>query len=214
MRLDRAALSLSLIVALSACSSAYYGVLEQLGKEKRHILQDRVEAGQTAQEEAQQQFETTYDAFKTVTRYDGGDLEDFYEKMDANLSECEERAQDVRDRIESIEEVSNDLFQEWSSEIELISNPKLRRQSQATLRESEERYDRMISAMQNASAKMDPVITAFRDQVLFLKHNLNARAVASLESNVLEIESDVQALIRDLQKAITEAERFLDTMPS
>ena len=207
-------LALGVLGTLVGCSSAYYGMMEQLGKEKRHILQDRVEAGQEAQEEAQQQFETTYEAFKTVTRYDGGDLETFYEKMDADLSECEERADEVRDRIDSIEEVSSDLFQEWSSEIELISNAKLRRQSQTTLRESEERYDRMISAMQKAASKMEPVITAFRDQVLFLKHNLNARAVAALESNVLEIESEVQALIRDMQNAISEAERFLDTMPT
>lgn len=207
-------LVLGVLGTLVGCSSAYYGMMEQLGKEKRHILQDRVEAGQEAQEEAQQQFETTYEAFKTVTRYDGGDLETFYEKMDADLSECEERADEVRARIDSIEEVSSDLFQEWSSEIELISNAKLRRQSQTTLRESEERYDRMISAMQKAASKMEPVITAFRDQVLFLKHNLNARAVAALESNVLEIESEVQALIRDMQNAISEAERFLDTMPT
>ncbi len=213
LRTSSLLLLLTLIVQVSGCTSAYYGVMEQFGREKRHILKDRVEAGQEAQEEAQQQFETTYDAFKTVTRYDGGDLEDFYDKMESDFEECEARAQDVRDQIDSIEQVSGDLFTEWESEIDQISNHNLRGRSQDALRESQERYDRMIAAMQTASAKMDPVITAFRDQVLFLKHNLNARAVASLETNVLEIESEVRALINDMQAAITEAERFLASMP-
>lgn len=203
----------SLALSMSACSSAYYGVMEQFGKEKRHILKDRVEAGQEAQEKAQHQFETTYDAFKNVTKYDGGDLEEFYDEMESDFEACEDRANTVRDRITAIEQVSDDLFGEWESEIEQISNSGLRRRSQDTLRESQERYDRMITAMQKASNKMDPVITAFRDQILFLKHNLNARAVASLETNVAEIQSEVDALIQDMQAAIVEAQRFLDTVP-
>lgn len=207
------AVAILLLASLTACSSAYYGVMEQLGKEKRHILKDRVEAGQEAQEAAQQQFETTYQAFKSVTGYDGGDLEDFYDEMESDFSECEERAQDVRDRIRSIEEVSGDLFSEWESEIDQISNADLRRRSQDTLRESQQNYDRMIRAMEKAAAKMEPVLTAFRDQVLFLKHNLNARAVASLETNVAEIQNEVDALIADMQAAIVEAQRFLESVP-
>lgn len=206
-------LAILLLTTLTACTSAYYGVMEQLGKEKRHILKDRVEAGQEAQEEAQKQFETTYAAFKSVTKYDGGDLETFYDEMESDFEACESRAQNVRDRIDAIEQVSGDLFREWESEIDQISSADLRRRSQDTLRVSQERYDKMITAMQTASAKMDPVITAFRDQVLFLKHNLNARAVASLETNVAEIQSEVDALIRDMQTAITEAQRFLETVP-
>ena len=207
-------LVLAALLPLGGCTSAYYGMMEQIGIEKRHILRDRVEAGQEAQEEAQQQFETTYETFKTVTRYDGGDLEDFYDQMEAQFEDCEARAQEVRDRIDSIEQVSGDLFNEWASEIDRISNANLRRQSEETLRDSQKRYDRMIRAMQRAADKMDPVITAFRDQVLFLKHNLNARAVASLETNVAEIEGEVDALIREMEAAITEAQRFLETMPS
>lgn len=212
--MKRALVSIAFLLAsLTACSSAYYGVMEQLGKEKRHLLKDRVEEGQESQEAAQQQFETTYQAFKSVTRYDGANLEDFYDKMESDFEDCETRAQDVRDRIQSIEAVSGDLFREWEFEIEQISNEDLRRRSQDTLRSSQQRYDRMIHAMEKASAKMEPVLTAFRDQVLFLKHNLNARAVASLETNVAEIQSEVDALIADMQAAVIEAQRFLESVP-
>ena len=71
-------------------------------------------------------------------------------------------------------------------------------------------YEKLIAAMKRAESKMPPVLNAFRDQVLFMKHSLNARAIAALEGTVGEIESDVASLIRDIDASIKEAESFLD----
>jgi hypothetical protein len=59
---------------------------------------------------------------------------------------------------------------------------------------------------------MEPVLAALRDRVLFLKHNLNARAIASLKSERDVIKTDVAALIRDMNKSIDEADRFIKAM--
>jgi hypothetical protein len=56
------------------------------------------------------------------------------------------------------------------------------------------------------------VLAGFRDQVLFLKHNLNAKAIASLQSNVLAIEDDIAVLIRDMEASIKEADEFIHTL--
>ena len=40
------------------------------------------------------------------------------------------------------------------------------------LAETKRQYSQLISAMKRAERKMNPVLTAFNDQVLFLKHNL------------------------------------------
>jgi hypothetical protein len=196
----------------SGCSSAYYAALEQLNIEKRHILESRVEKSQKDQQAVQEEFQTTFELFKEVTGYDGGDLERFYTRMQTQLDRSEERAQQLRDRIESIERVAVDLFSEWGEEIGEISDARLRRQSERSLRDTRSRYDQMIAAMQRAESKMDPVLTAFRDQVLFLKHNLNASAIASLQASTREIETDVAALIREMQTSIREAQSFLAAM--
>ena len=67
----------------------------------------------------------------------------------------------------------------------LVRLPMLQRQ----LRETQRSYGEMMSAMDRVASSMDPVLAAFRDQVLVLKHNLNAVAIASLEgeSAILEI---------------------------
>jgi hypothetical protein len=66
--------------------------------------------------------------------------------------------------------------------------------------------------MKAAEAKMDPVLAAFKDQVLFLKHNLNARAIASLQDTVGRVESDVQRLVAEMEASINEANTFIQQM--
>lgn len=202
---------LALLVAATAagCSSIYYDTMERFGYQKRHILADRVEDGRDAQHEAQEQFESAFQRFKTATSFEGGDLEDTYEGLDREYQRSEERAEAVREKIRSIEQVAGDLFAEWEDEISQISRADLRRRSSSQLTQTRARYERLIAAMKRAERKMDPVLTAFRDQVLFLKHNLNASAIASLESDSAEIQNEVDALVRDMQKSIAEADAFL-----
>ena len=201
-----------LVVAFAltgGCRSIYYDTMERFGKEKRHILVDRVEGGKEDQLEAQEQFKTTLERFKEVTRFDGEDLESLYGDLADELETCEARADDVTDRIGSIEQVAGDLFAEWETELEQISNASLRSDSRSKLDSTRGHYERYIGAMRVAESSMEPVLTAFRDQVLFLKHQLNARAIESLAGSVAEIEADVEALLADIQKAIEEADQFL-----
>ncbi len=209
-----APLLVGLALASCACQPVYYDVMERFGVQKRHILVDRVEEGREDQEEAREQFQTTLQRFKEATGFEGGDLEDLYDDLSREYERSEARAEDVRARIRSIEDVASDLFSEWEDEIGEISSADLRRRSAEQLRRTRERYGRMIAAMKRAEQRMGPVLVAFRDQVLFLKHNLNARAIASLEGNVVQIEADVERLVAEMEAAIREANAFVDAMES
>jgi len=203
----------ALLVALCAsCSSAYYRVMETLGKEKRHILTDRVEKGRDNQQKAKEQFASAYEQFKAVTGFKGGKLEDAYDKLKRELDRSESRADAVRDSIRSIDRVAGDLFAEWRAEIKQMQNPDLRRRSEQNLAATEQRYAGLIAAMRRSAEKMEPVLQAFRDHVLFLKHNLNAQAIASLQGQVAAIGNDVAALIRDMEASIKEANSFINTL--
>jgi ElaB/YqjD/DUF883 family membrane-anchored ribosome-binding protein len=200
------------LLLLAACSSAYYSVMEGFGVEKREILKDRVLEGRDDQQEAKDQFQTTLDAFKAATGFDGGNLEDTYDDLKRELSRCEDRAEAVTDNIASIERVANDLFTEWEAEAEAYSSEDLRARSHGLLTDTRQRYGQLMDAMRRSESKMEPVLAGFRDQVLFLKHNLNAKAIASLQSNVLAIEDDIAVLIRDMEASIKEADEFIHTL--
>lgn len=202
----------ALTASVGGCTQAYYSAMEKVGQHKRDILRGRIEAGREDQEEAQEQFQTTYERFAEVAHYDGGDLEPIYNRLNDEFERSEARAADVSERIESIERVAADLFTEWEDEIQLLNKPSYRANSERSLRETKGRYGQLISAMKRAESKMPPVLDAFRDQVLYLKHSLNAQAVAALEGTLVEIESDVASLISDIDVSIQEAENFLSQL--
>jgi hypothetical protein len=206
------AVSVLLLAATSACRSGYYDVMETFGVHKREILADRVEEGRESQAKAKAEFQSALKAFQSTTGFRGGKLEELYEELNDHYEDCDARVKDVKDRIEAIEQVAGDLFEEWKKEIREIQDAKLRSQSERTLADTRARYAQLLAAMQKASSKMDPVLVSLRDHVLFLKHNLNAQAVASLAGNVAAIEGDVAGLVREMENAIAEADAFLKSM--
>lgn len=186
--------------------------MEKFGVHKRDILVDRVQDGREDQQQAKEQIQKTLDVFKELTGFDGGELEEMYQRMKVEYERSENRAEDVRDRIDSIESVASALFEEWQGEISEMESANLRKRSQEMLDDTKTRYSALIGKMQAAEEKMGPVLKTFSDHVIFLKHSLNAQAIASLRDTALEIEDDVSALIADMQSSIDEADAFIAAM--
>ncbi|MCB1684300.1 MAG: DUF2959 domain-containing protein [Pseudomonadales bacterium] len=206
------ALLLTAGVCFTGCSGAYYGAWEKLGVHKRDILVERVEAASEAQEAAKEEFRSAYQQFASVVQVSPSRLQSTYESLQEVYDDASERADKVTDRIDAVESVSEALFDEWQDEIRLISSDSLRSRSASQLKASRRQYSDLIRAMRRAEAKMAPVLDAFRDQVLFLKHNLNARAIASLKGELVGIEKDVAALIRDMEASIEKSQKFIEDM--
>lgn len=201
-----------LSLLLVACQSAYYDAAEQMGYHKRDILVDRVEDSRDAQQEAEEQFQSALEQLTELTNFDGGDLEDMYEAMVEEYDDSVAAADLVRERIKAVDHVAEALFEEWQDEIGQYSNARLKADSQTKLRETRRRYDGMITALRKSEAKMAPVLTALNDNVMYLKHNLNARAVASLKVEFGAIEDDIEALILEMRKAIASSDEFIQSM--
>ncbi len=197
---------------LAGCASTGIAVREKLGTPKREQLVDRVDETRDAQENAKEQFASTLDELKALSEFDGGELENAYSRLKKQLDRAEDRADKVSSKIKSVERVGNALFGEWEEELEEYSTESLRRASERQLDETRDAFGEVLVAMKAAENKMGPVLNAFSDQVLFLKHNLNARAIASLDDTLIELESEIAALIADMEASIDEANSFIDEM--
>jgi len=196
--------------ALMSCDSMYYKTWEQFGYEKRDLFVASVEDASESQAEAKEQFQSALDEFLAVTGAEGGELEAAYRGLNAELSDSEAAAQRVSDRVDDVADVAGALFTEWESELEQYTNADLRRASERTLRETRQSYEQMIAAMRRTESKMEPILVKFRDNVLFLKHNLNAQAVAALSGISEDLKVEVAALISDMEASIAEAEQFIN----
>lgn len=205
---------LLLITIVFGCQTAYYAAWEKLGKEKRHLLKDHVEDTRAEQEKASEEFRDVLTRIRTLYGFDGGNLEDFYEKLRDDYETCMERADQVRERVETVDEIASDLFEEWEDEIDEITNQKFKSQSRESLRDARDRYARLYRAMNKAAKRMHPVLRNLQDYVLYLKHNLNAQAVGALRQEMGDIETEVESLLRDIRRSIDEAEDFLKSFES
>ncbi|MFY0676328.1 MAG: DUF2959 domain-containing protein [Neptuniibacter sp.] len=201
-----------LITTLTGCQTAYYSAMEQVGVHKRDILVDRVEEARESQADAQEQFKDALEQFKSVVAFDGGELDKIYNQLQAEYDDSVDAADDVSSRIRKVEQVSEDLFEEWEDELDQYTNQKFRSQSAAKLRTTKVRYKELIRSLKNAEKRMPPVLNALQDNVLYLKHNLNARAIGSLKSEYKGIKSNIDLLIRDMEKAIQDSDRFIQQM--
>lgn len=212
MRFPRPLATFALLVLFTGCQKTYYSAWEKLGYEKRDILVSRVEKARDDQQTAKEQIKTTLQQFQEVTGFQGGDLEAKYKKLDAAYLKAESRAEDVRKRIGAVESTANAMFSEWKDELKQYKSEQLRSSSQQQLDQTKARYNELIGIMKQAANKMDPVLAAFKDQVLFLKHNLNAQAIASLQGTAGQIQTDVASLIKDMEASIAEANEFINSM--
>ena len=197
---------------LSGCATASYNIQERFGIEKRDILVGRVESVAESQTEAKEEFVDALEAFRAVVSVDGGELENVYDDLNRAHKRAESKADDVRARVKSVKRVSNDLFREWEGELNQYSDAGLRRASERQLRETQARYDVLVDKMDAATDSMDPVLTVFNDRVLYLKHNLNARAIAALNTETATLEGDVARLIADMEQSIAAADAFIAEM--
>lgn len=200
------------LLFLTGCSSTYYSAMEKLGYAKRDLLVSRVESAQKSQEQTKEQFRSALEQFRSVVQFDGGKLEERYESLRTELERSEDQANKVRERIAAVENVADALFREWKNELDDYHSAALRRDSERKLDTTQDRYAQLLRAMKKAESKLDPVLNPLRDQVLFLKHNLNARAVSSLQSELGQVETNVDVLVADLENSIREADQFINEL--
>jgi len=200
------------LILIAGCRSAYYSAYEKFGVYKRDLLKKKVEAARDDQKAAGEQFKDALTRLQEMYGFQGGDLEKVYRTLQGDYDKCVSRADAVHKRIRDVETVAEDLFAEWEKEIKEISTESLRSDSRDKLRETRRRYDELHTALVRAEKSMDPVLRRFHDQVLYLKHNLNAAAIASLKGETTNIQAEISRLIEEMNNAIAQADKFISTL--
>jgi len=197
---------------LCACESMYYNAMEKVGVHKRDIMVDRVEEAQDAQQDAKEQFASALEQYQALLGVQDQELQETYDSLNDEYEDSKAAAQAVSDRIDAVASVSEALFEEWEEELSLYSNQSLKQQSARQLNATRKQYSALIQSMRQAESRMQPVLAALQDQVLYLKHNLNARAIDGLKGELRSIESNVARLIKDMEASIAQSQEFIATL--
>lgn len=203
---------LSLACALTGCQSAYYSAMEKMGYHKRDIMVDRVKDAKESQLDAKTQFNSALKELQALLNHDGGDLQIAYEKAKEEYESSRSAANALTSRIDNVENVANALFDEWQDEITQIQKGSLKSASQAKLNLTKASYSTLLISMRRSESKMEPILTAMKDNMLYLKHNLNAAAVGAIKGEFYNLRTDVSSLNREMTQSIKESNRFIASM--
>ncbi|GAA0303524.1 DUF2959 domain-containing protein [Psychrosphaera haliotis] len=212
MKLIKTLTVISTLILLSACQSAYYAAMEKVGVHKREILVDRVEEARDAQTETQEEFKSAYERLVLLTNFEGGEIEKVYNQLNDDYESSFKSAALVSKKIDDVEDVAEDLFDEWQEELTQYSNANLRSASEKKLKQTERQFSQLLRSMRRAESKMDPILATLKDNVLYLKHNLNAAAVSAIKGEFDSLKTEISALIADMGKAVDESNQFIATL--
>ena len=205
---------LALALTLSGCQSAYYSAMEKVGVHKRDILIDRVEETKDSQQESQEEFKSALERLTTLIDFNGGELQDTYNQLNDDYESSLNAANEVSTNINKVEDVAEALFDEWSDELEQYKSASLKRESSKKLTATKRQFDQLLRSMRSAESKMEPVLTSLHDNVLYLKHNLNAQAVSAIKGEFTNLKRDIQLLMNDMNKSIADSNKFIEQMNS
>ncbi|WP_076919466.1 DUF2959 domain-containing protein [Pseudoalteromonas sp. SK18] len=203
---------LSLMLMLSGCQSAYYSAMEKVGVHKRDILIDRVEETKDSQQESQEEFQSALERLTTLINFDGGELQDAYNQLNDDYESSLQAANDVSTNINKVEDVADALFEEWRDELEQYKSASLKRESNKKLQTTERQFSQLLRSMRSAESKMEPVLSSLKDNVLYLKHNLNAQAVSAIKGEFTNLKRDIKVLMDDMNKSIEDSNKFIEQM--
>ena len=205
---------LAITLTLSGCQSAYYSAMEKVGVHKRDILIDRVEETKDSQQESQEEFQSALERLTTLINFDGGELQDAYNQLNDDYESSLAAANEVSSNINKVEDVAEALFGEWSDELEQYKSASLKRESSKKLAATQRQFSQLLRSMRSAESKMEPVLSSLQDNVLYLKHNLNAQAVAAIKGEFTNLKRDIQVLMNDMNKSIADSNKFIEQMNS
>ncbi|MBB1385528.1 DUF2959 domain-containing protein [Pseudoalteromonas sp. SG45-5] len=205
---------LALTLTLSGCQTAYYSAMEKVGIHKRDILIDRVEETKDSQQESQEEFKSALERLTTLIDFNGGELQDTYNQLNDDYESSLKAANEVSTNINKVEDVAEALFDEWSDELEQYKSASLKRESNKKLAATQRQFEQLLRSMRSAESKMEPVLTSLHDNVLYLKHNLNAQAVSAIKGEFTNLKRDIQVLMNDMNKSIEDSNKFIKQMNS
>jgi len=171
-------------------------------------LSRNLESTRDAQKTATDELVASIEAIKAKTGT-GADPGQSYDIARRALATCESRVRAAHNRIRVVETNGQDFFHQWSKENTEYEDRDLKESSRQNRVKLKASFESVIHDMWKADDACRPVLTAIRDQMLFLKHHRNAPAVPERPPGSSDPALPAEALAKQTELAGRRAEEFV-----
>lgn len=174
-------------------------------------LSDRIEEVHVASEVAKERMTAAVETLRSIVSPDfRGDGLSAHAELTRAIEQSEEQAEVFRERVADMKDTAKELFDRWASDLEGFTNAEMRQHSQRRLEETRTRYQAIVAAVDPAQWSYDAVNRSLGDHALFLGHDFNRAAVASLRPGVDSLVAQGGELESRLVLGMTAAKEYLD----
>jgi len=194
------------LIFIVGCGNAY----KASGQYKRELLLNRIEKARQCHDQAREQFEVVLANYTSIIDGKGGDIRTKYNKLNRECKRAESIDEDMSKRIKEVEKVGKPLFRDWEDELNQYQDEQLRRTSEEQLDLTRSKYLKCIHSIKACQAKVKDVIALINDQILFLSHNLNSKALTTFKKDTSYLKDEISGLVKQMQNAVKETETFID----
>ena len=133
-------------------------------------LLGRVESVQVECVVAKEKSHAAYDSLRTIVSPDfQGDPVVVYSALLEKLQESRTQAAKLAGTITPLKNSAENVFLQWTTNLESFGNTRLRQQSQSRLADTRARYDAIITAATSALVSYDSLNSDLNDNALFLR---------------------------------------------
>lgn len=201
-----------LLSLASACRSTSNGSFLLFGGSgmPQEDLVERVRGAQDEVSEGREDFGAAFNLYQRLSAPQAVELDELSDDFADSIESCAARASDVAERIESVRGEADALFKGWNEQLARFSGETLRKKSEAMMLDTQARAQRVLAALERVEARAQPMLLKLQDYALFFHHNLNARAIATLQDTYKDFDSEFKALEGEFGKAQAEITAFLD----
>ena len=193
-------LGIALLAASCTCTG-YTSDLRTDSADDKTALLASAEASRREHAPVQSQFQTTYQLFEQLIRQEVEDKRAAYDEFADQIDASAEDAERFHAHTAALREDATAFFEAWEAEIEQFTTPGLRAHSEAMLHDSRQSFTKVVEQLDRTHERMQAVLLAWRDYVLFFSHNLNKHALATLDDQ----NQDFAAVFEDLDEAFAES---------
>jgi len=172
-------------------------------------LVSKARAAERESVETREDFAAAFLSYQRLTAPQALELEKLCDEFEDAVDACENRSEDLDDRIETIRREKEELVKDWTEELEHFTSDAVRKKSAVQMQETDARAQRLLDALEKLQGRMKPVLLKLQDYRLFFDHNLNARAIATLQDTYKEFDAECKALESEIGKAQGEIAAFL-----
>lgn len=196
----------------SSCSTVYYNLWETLGKEKRDLLEMNMQSANEDQEDIEKEYKDSLDRIRKKYSFKEGELEQTYDRLSDDYEDIKNKQDDFSEKLKLISDIAYDLFDEWKKEARALDNKTYKRNSLRKLSSTKSSFSAVLANMKKVESRSSRILKKFHDQVIYIKHNLNAKIVGNLRTELNLLESEMTELIKEIQASRVQATKFISTL--